>query len=658
MAGLEKKYKPCLVSFMKYRDGVEYDKHHEFAQEELSEVTADDLCSYFNYRAYGTPTPTDDDRPTECRSNSLQYWKKAISYFMPNRNHQWDEVTNRGNPTKSQALIDMMKRVACFETRRQGAPSRARRPLREPEFRAIIGELHKRDDIIGKYGVPALLCFQFHMIGRIDDCSKFLRQNFYFHDNHPDKSLKARLAWSKNVYEERDAPWQHVFGCMDPTFCVFVNLGLFLEVFHASVADARDRPFVFAFTSEPDLDKAADIVKRKVYDVLRPILALIGLDQELAVAVINDLGSHSVRKFASTWARSNGVSKDDKDHRGRWRHKRISDDYDDVQLDSVDATVAAILCIGGVCHYVSVDDAVTGQWLAANVVPNIAAIFGIQVSKVLGKALLWLAYSDQKEWIPPDMLESITQAYEATRTIGDDEVPIVQRLVSVTGNANAVFMEDIVMQGPMAVNQPLTGATEPHIQYNAGNPGSDHQLLLALMSTANSLRQSINEQTQSIEGLRSNVRRNEQTMNRLVRRVDNNPIRLMQRAANNQAARQRDNPAASPPRRYVDNQRDARALLMDNPRNLHQLWDEYVNGIGNNKAAKYFTRAERGPCKFKYSRRKLFWDLVEKLIRRGQASADIIENIYQSYGPSLSVTAIINHIRENKRDGAWPPLLR
>ena len=50
-----------------------------------------------------------------------------------------------------------------------------------------------------------------------------------------DKCAKARLAWSKNVVEERDAPWQQVFGCMDPEFCVLVNVGLWLEVFLGSV---------------------------------------------------------------------------------------------------------------------------------------------------------------------------------------------------------------------------------------------------------------------------------------------------------------------------------------------------------------------------------------------------------------------------------------
>ena len=31
---------------------------------------------------------------------------------------------------------------------------------------------------------------------------------------------------------------------------------------------------------------------------------------------------------------------------------------------------------------------------------------------------------------------------------------------------------------------------------------------------------------------------------------------------------------------------------MSSPRNLHVIWDEYVNGVAGNKPAKFFTRAE------------------------------------------------------------------
>ena len=219
-------YKSTLIHFMNWRDEAAYERDHEFTQEELGGITADEIASWFNQRAYGTDTPGRNDRPIHMRSNSLLYLKKALSWFMPNRHHQWNELTNVGNPTRSRAVNDMIKRVKKFEARRQGAPSKARRPLKEAEFRTLISTLRESDDFYVKYGITALLAFQFHMIGRVDCCSKWLSENLQPHDAHPDKAAKVKLSWSKNVREERDAPWQHVFGSMDWVFCVLLNVGL------------------------------------------------------------------------------------------------------------------------------------------------------------------------------------------------------------------------------------------------------------------------------------------------------------------------------------------------------------------------------------------------------------------------------------------------
>ena len=188
-----------LLDFMSYNNGETYGVDRVFEIEELGGVTASEVLAWFKFKCYGTPTPTNDARPT-VRSNTLAFWKKALSYYMPNRNMQWNQLTNHGKPTRSQALNDLIKQVRRFEVRGQGAQSRARRPMREAEFRAAITELRStdgEDDIVAKYGVPALMCFQFHMIGRVDDCAKWMNSNLSSHDVHPEKCGKARLAWSK-----------------------------------------------------------------------------------------------------------------------------------------------------------------------------------------------------------------------------------------------------------------------------------------------------------------------------------------------------------------------------------------------------------------------------------------------------------------------------
>jgi len=53
----------------------------------LSQVTPEQICSYMKLRAYGNANADiATDNPTVSRSSSLEFWKKAISYCMPNNN--------------------------------------------------------------------------------------------------------------------------------------------------------------------------------------------------------------------------------------------------------------------------------------------------------------------------------------------------------------------------------------------------------------------------------------------------------------------------------------------------------------------------------------------------------------------------------------------
>ena len=87
---------------------------------------------------YGSPNPTDEDNPTKGRSSSIEFGKKAISYFMPNRLAHWDVQTNRGNPTKSVLVNELIKKVKKKEVRKQGTMSSARRPMVVDEFVHVI----------------------------------------------------------------------------------------------------------------------------------------------------------------------------------------------------------------------------------------------------------------------------------------------------------------------------------------------------------------------------------------------------------------------------------------------------------------------------------------------------------------------------------------
>ena len=76
-------------------------------------------------------------------------------------------------------------------------------------------------------------------------------------------------------------------------------------------------------------------------------------------------------------------------------------------------------------------------------------------------------------------------------------------------------------------------------------------------------------------------------------------------------------------------------------------------GIGGNKPAKDFTYKERGRCKTRYCQRKIVWDTIDRLIRSGTHYTAItaIDAIHNAYGNSLSITAIISLMMNDKDKG-------
>jgi len=95
-----------------------------------------------------------------------------------------------------------------------------------------------------------------------------------------------------------------------------------------------------------------------------------------------------------------------KDYRGSWKVSRVSDVYDDVELPFPDAKVASILCVGGPCSYRVKEGAnnVTDAWIRENIVPRITVTYDHDLAVILGKAILWLCYSDLSTRVPANIL--------------------------------------------------------------------------------------------------------------------------------------------------------------------------------------------------------------------------------------------------------------
>jgi hypothetical protein len=62
------------------------------------------------------------------------------------------------------------------------------------------------------------------------------------------------------------------------------------------------------------------------------------------------------------------------------------------------------------------------------------------------------------------------------------------------------------------------------------------------------------------------------------------------------------------------------------------LWEECGRGIGGWRAARLFTRDERGRVKHKYYKRKMVWDLISILVRGGPTAQVAIDWIYDFNG--------------------------
>jgi hypothetical protein len=105
-------YKKLLYQFMSFLDGIPYsptDDTITFSVERLASITADDIVRYFNFKAYGTQYPTEDDEntPPLCRSVTLLYHRKAISYFM--------KSAGTDSPTRSLEVKNVIKKVRSYE---------------------------------------------------------------------------------------------------------------------------------------------------------------------------------------------------------------------------------------------------------------------------------------------------------------------------------------------------------------------------------------------------------------------------------------------------------------------------------------------------------------------------------------------------------------
>ena len=111
MANAARTYHAVLVRLMAFTNNQPYAKDHVFSQDELAPLVPDDIVRWMCQEAYGTPDPGLDANPTNTRSSSLIFWKKAILFYMPNRLMPWNTISSEGNPTRSIEVNELIKKV-------------------------------------------------------------------------------------------------------------------------------------------------------------------------------------------------------------------------------------------------------------------------------------------------------------------------------------------------------------------------------------------------------------------------------------------------------------------------------------------------------------------------------------------------------------------
>ena len=170
----------------------------------------------------------------------------------------------------------------------------------------------------------------------------------------------------------------------------------------------------------------------------------------------------------ATFVRRCGVTKDEKDIRGRWKGTgRVSDMYDDIKLPYPDAKAAEKLCGGVSCTYVLEPTPATmmNTFVLSHVVPNIRKQLPESACLLLGKALLWLICSlVADEYIKIDFKRDVLWEWEQVRGADFDAElkPIEMMAVTVSGHHGAVFID---MVGAIEADSGVAG------QEHGGIPG-------------------------------------------------------------------------------------------------------------------------------------------------------------------------------------------
>ena len=654
----KKNYKKHLTKCMNLVKGTAHDNDYNFSNEELFTLRPAEIKRYLSLLAYGDEHPDlIEDFPTVGRSSSLEYAKKAISYFMPNKNMVWNHQTEMGNPTRSSELNDLIKTVKKKEVRKQGKASQARRPLVMSEFRQLIQNVrYPANGFTHKYSLAAYYIFQFHMVARVDDVMHFKCEDLTPHLDF-DFALKSKMCWSKNVLDERSTSDQIILGAGDPDFCTLLALAIHLEtnigagLIGGDEEGGENGAMLFGINKQLASSRFKKIVDSENFEK----------------AAEGELGSHSTRKFAATFARRNGCSRDDVDARGRWKGtRRVVDMYIDSTIPYPDAKVAASLCVGGAIKYeLRSDSRISDDWLLEHVSRNILRVFPRQMALVLGKALLWGICDEQvSQYIDAAMVERVrADVNSLNNCYANNNLNPVKKIPLVIGGEEGALIINELDNGDDDDDEMGAEGRVRNTNVGRGGIGNDSNQLRVLVSAVRSLTRQNEEMKNELHIFKSTCNTLLSQLNTSVKRIAMIPTIRAHSVRNRRSTimSEEDTGAGSTNEVSTSSTTDQGSIpyeltLCRCPKSLHVLWQEYEFGVGGRKPAKLFTSTERGRVKFNYCLRNHFWNLMKRMLLRGYSHSSAIDKIYNVYGNNHSATKILRMIRNDAKSGGHAQL--
>ena len=168
---LSNQYKPTVVMFLNWRDDPtpKFNKHMILTQNKLYTIKPKEIVCWIQFKVYGKADPDVNDMPTKGRSSSLEFGKKALSHFMPDKLQSLNIRRQEGNPIRLVAVNDLVKLVKKKEVRHQGKESQARTPFTEKEYKHRMPYLESNSNLSKQFFGASIIKYQYMMGACIDD---------------------------------------------------------------------------------------------------------------------------------------------------------------------------------------------------------------------------------------------------------------------------------------------------------------------------------------------------------------------------------------------------------------------------------------------------------------------------------------------------------